>query len=542
MKTLLHVALLLCSLAASAATTVSTTYPDPPAQFELQLAGVKIGAYASLQDAISAATAKGAGTYSVVQPTATVVVTVTVDPVPTPPPAPTPAPATGSTYYLAPTGSDSAAGTAAAPWKTFAKAWSVLNAGDALVVADGAYTDNPSPPPGKSGEAGKEIAVRAANPGGATLSGIGFKGNAYINVSGFRIAGTTTAVAVVSNGVGKPSHHLVFREIGFSCTPGTLNNSACFSMSDGTHHVLLEDSWGWGGGRYTVLCYGGPGGNPPNLGCDFNTLRRVVLKMGPALSSSGNPQAAVSLYYASNNLLENVVAIDGVPASNSSNAAFYITGHAPPPNADANRFFGVIAANHKGAGLYIDCPGAVCDRTEVRDSVFWSTVGGISMGGGTGATDSCKGVIVDHVTMGRSTQAGYYDYACTAALTNSALFANQFGAYQSPSAGATTAHHNGYFGNVQGARNNIAAGAGDLTSDPGFVSALRIEAASPYKAAGSSGDIGANVVNRYVDGVLTATPLFPWPNEARIKAEMCASVTTGFCAATSLSAYLGALK
>lgn len=540
MKTILTSLLFAVSLFAGAATQTDVTYPAP-AQFELQSGGVKLSTHASLAEAIAAATAKGAGTYSVVQPTATIVVTVTADPTP-PAPEPTPPPVTtGPTYYLAVNGSDTAAGTAAAPWKTFAKAWTVLKAGDTLVVGDGTYTGTVQPPAGKSGAAGAEIVVRAANPGAAKLPPMLFKGNAYITVQGFRVLGTSSAIGIASNGKGLQSHHLTFREIGFDCTPGTLNDGACFGLGDGTHHVLLEDSWGWGGGRYTILCYGGPGGNPPNLGCDDNTFRRVVIRMGPAKSSSGNPQAALGLYYASRNLVENFVALDGVPASNSSNAAIYITGHAPPPNADGNRFFGVVAVNHKGAGLYVDCPGAVCNGTEVRDSVFWATQGGVSLGGGTGAGDSCKSVVVDHVTVGRSSLAGYDAYACTAALTNSALYANQFGAYQA-NAGTTTAHHVGYFGNVQGARNNIAAGAGDLASDPGFVSALRIEAGSPYKGAGSSGDIGANVVNRYVDGVLTATALFPWPNEARIKAEMCASVTTGFCASISLSAYLASFK
>jgi hypothetical protein len=30
----------------------------------------------------------------------------------------------------------------------------------------------------------------------------------------------------------------------------------------------------------------------------------------------------------------------------------------------------------------------------------------------------------------------------------------------------------------------------------------------------------------------------PWPNEARIKTEMCAGVTRGFCSATSLTDYI----
>jgi hypothetical protein len=59
---------------------------------------------------------------------------------------------------------------------------------------------------------------------------------------------------------------------------------------------------------------------------------------------------------------------------------------------------------------------------------------------------------------------------------------------------------------------------------------VRVEPGSPYRGAGSRGDIGANVVNRYQDGVQTSTPLWPWPHEARLRAEMCAIPSGAFCA------------
>ena len=34
--------------------------------------------------------------------------------------------------------------------------------------------------------------------------------------------------------------------------------------------------------------------------------------------------------------------------------------------------------------------------------------------------------------------------------------------------------------------------------------------------------------------------LLPWPNEARIKAEMCTGTSRGFCSASSVSEYLQA--
>lgn len=438
--------------------------------------------------------------------------------------------AQATTYFISPKGSDSATGLAGAPLRTFARAWQKVISGDTIVVADGTYSDA-SPPPGKSGLLAHPITVRAENPGGAKLDLLAFRGNSNLAFVGFRIAGEQQAVGIVSDGPGKPSHHLTFQQIGFSCAPDALNNGACFSLSDGTHHVLLEDSWGWGGGRYTVMCYGGPGGNPANTTCDNNTFRRLVLRMGPAKSSSGNPQAAITLYYASGNLLENVVAIDGLAASDTSNSAFYITAHAPPPGSSRNRYFGVVALNNQGVGLWLDCQRAVCSDLEVRDSVFWaSSTHAVAIAGGT-----CTGVVIDHATLGASggQGSGYLNYRCDGAtLTNSAMQRNGgFGARQSPKGEGSTpiAHHNGYFGNRGGARTNLERGAGDLESDPRLLHITRIEASSPYKKAGTPGDIGANVVNRYQNGQPTSTPLWPWPFEDRLRAEMCADVTRGFC-------------
>lgn len=452
-------------------------------------------------------------------------------------------PREGRTFHVAPGGDDRASGFRDAPWATLRHAWSALQPGDVVVVADGSY-GNGSPPPGLAGQPGREIVVRAATPGRARLDTIVFRGNSHLALEGFRIAGAERAVAILSQGKDRPSHHLALRQIGFSCTPGTLNDGACFALGDGTHHVLLEDSWGWGGGRYTILCYGGPGGKPANLTCDHNTFRRVVLRMGPARSSPGNPQASLALYYASQNVVENVIAIDGKAASDSSNAAFYVTGHEVPPVSNGNRFIGVVALGNQGAGFYQDCPGAVCDGTVVRDSVFWGATGlGLGFTGGRKGGDSCQAPIAERNTVGGTVKGhGFVNYACEAAsLVGNALIGNEgFGSRQASSAGTTpTAHHNGYFGNRAGARQGIASGTGDVASDPKLRHLLRVDPASPWRNAGAGGDIGANVTHRSVDGKPTTQALWPWPNEARLRTEMCDPPVGAFCASgKSLTRYL----
>jgi hypothetical protein len=88
-------------------------------------------------------------------------------------------------YYISPTGNDTNSGTTSgAPWKTFTKAWSVLQAGNTLIVADGTYT-NASPPAGKSGSVGNPITVQAANDGGAEIhQQVDFRGTSYLSFVG----------------------------------------------------------------------------------------------------------------------------------------------------------------------------------------------------------------------------------------------------------------------------------------------------------------------------------------------------------------------
>jgi hypothetical protein len=69
----------------------------------------------------------------------------------------------------------------------------------------------------------------------------------------------------------------------------------------------------------------------------------------------------------------------------------------------------------------------------------------------------------------------------------------------------------------------------------------RIEAGSPCVSKGEGGsNCGADLTRRYHDGVMTSTALWPWPNQDRIRKDMCvdAGVSRGFCSAPSLTDYV----
>jgi hypothetical protein len=103
-------------------------------------------------------------------------------------------PAAGSTYYVSPDGSDAAAGTQAAPFRTIQRAASLVDEGDTVVVRAGRYAgfqlgwDFP-----QSGTASQPITFKA-DPGAViegrndeTADGINLEGSSYVVIDGFTV-------------------------------------------------------------------------------------------------------------------------------------------------------------------------------------------------------------------------------------------------------------------------------------------------------------------------------------------------------------------
>ena len=103
-------------------------------------------------------------------------------------------PASGTTYYVAPGGSDTAAGTEGAPFGTIQKAASLVGAGDTVVVRAGTYAgfqmgwNFP-----QNGTASRPITFRA-QPGAViegrnneTTDGINLEGSSHVIIDGFTV-------------------------------------------------------------------------------------------------------------------------------------------------------------------------------------------------------------------------------------------------------------------------------------------------------------------------------------------------------------------
>lgn len=95
---------------------------------------------------------------------------------------------TFTTYYVATDGSDTNAGTAAAPWRTIQRSLSRLSSGDTLVVKGGTYTEQIQDPPIRQGTSGGRITVKAAQGERPVLAGLLWLTNAdYWTIDGLNV-------------------------------------------------------------------------------------------------------------------------------------------------------------------------------------------------------------------------------------------------------------------------------------------------------------------------------------------------------------------
>jgi len=120
---------------------------------------------------------------AVPSPTATVAFTPIASPSPTSTPT-----STGTTYYVSPTGSDSAAGTSSAPWRTIQKAADMLQPGQTAIVSAGNYGERVSV--ARSGTHAAPITLQAANLADVKLLGFDLSGSNWV-LNGFDISTQT---------------------------------------------------------------------------------------------------------------------------------------------------------------------------------------------------------------------------------------------------------------------------------------------------------------------------------------------------------------
>jgi hypothetical protein len=431
-----------------------------------------------------------------------------------------------STYYLSTSGSDSnscaASKGSSAPKKTISSAAGCLAAGDTLVLGPGTYAGSSNAigllP---SGSAGKYVTIQAETDGTVILTATVSVSGAYQTFAGLRFVNTDGEKAIDGN-------HLRFLRCAFV---GGAASGNVINLGVGGSYNLLEDCWVYGsGGRYKVLVYR----------ANHIVLRRVVVRDDAGWTvNASDPEAGIAVYESSSVSLQNCIAIDFDLNTYASTytGPYYLTGHGGNPSSSNCEYLGNLALNYKGGGLYVDTDDGGTNLT-IRDMVFYKGEVGLA------ASNTSIPMTVQRLTVGsQGSNQGVVNWSRSSmAVSDSVIFDTGASAE-----GASVSYTNTY---------NPAdlSGTGITHLNPrtnGLLYLPRIESGSALKSGGASnGQRGAQVVSRIgTSGTVhgesgynsdTGAALWPWPNEARIKQEMCtdAGVTRGFCSASSLTYYV----
>ena len=426
-------------------------------------------------------------------------VTVTVLPPPPPPVA--------NTYFVAPTGSN-ANTCAAAQSSLFAKqtiqgGLACLAPGSTLIIRDGTYSGSGNALTNiPNGSPGNYITIKAESEGNVIITaGLSMSHtDAYQVFQGLRFQSASEKTIV--------GNHLKFfrNEFKGGCSSGNCTNTTVGTNSfNDTADILFEDNWWHGsGGRYNLLIYN----------ANRVVVRRGVIRHDGGWSDTkGDPEAGLNFYNSTNCSAQNVVILDSNLNYQEWQSAFYSVHNSASPNANTNNsWLGIISLNNlsgsTGAGLRFDGDASQSGHV-VQNAVLWDANWGMNV-----AFTSSVGVTASRLTIGKTSGSGTAiggDSGGTKSFTNVRLF---------------------------GMSVSDVTVTNTVTGLPTYL---------PLQLAG----IGADIVNRIgttgtLQGELgwntdTGQLLWPFPNEARIKKEMCtdAGVSRGFCSdALSLTNYI----
>lgn len=448
-----------------------------------------------------------------------------------------------ATYYISPTGSNVLGnGTTQSPYYTLSHAFS-KGGGHTYILKDGLYNYEggtiTNPP---SGSTTSPTMIQAEHDGKAVIDGAGVRsgidirqaGTHHIVIEGLRLqnSGEGPAVSIQSpdaTSLTNQINNITIRRTGaFGSAVNTNNN--VWSLAR-IRDSLFEEVWGWGAGRYVLSVYGGT----------KVTVRRAVLRWdrwdGLAYKP-GDPKFNMSLYNTYDSLLENVILLDGTTATGGGDrGGILLAGNsngdtAPYTGSSNNVILGMISLNNVGNGLASESGGAVNNNNRFENVVSWGNVYAITV------PRNSSNTTLNHVTLGGGSYGTYFggggNQVTNLSLKNSLIHNNS----NSGINGSVTSDYNNVYSNSPN-YNGASPGAHDSSIQPGLKYLLRAETGTPNKGAASDGgDIGATIIKRYQNGTLTNENLWPFPNEARIKADLCANESRGFCGKSSLTHYI----
>ena len=441
------------------------------------------------------------------------------------------APVSAATYYISPTGTDTAAGgTSAAPWRTFPFAIPRLNPGDTLRLKNGTYVGHvyiDCNNGAKNGTASQRITFMADNERQAVIKGDGGKYQpftmvscSYWNIIGLHVENGDFPSSPSSNGgtvmtfrgpnAASPGcSHLVVRR-NLARRPDRYKNSAVISFIYNNTHNLVEENEIYEWHRHGYIFYGNSNNNVGRR--NYGNRRNYPCVSGSAWCS----WAGFMVYGSNDNIYENNIGENG--------ATFNLEPiHAGPAR---NRYLGNMSYK---SGYRTAPHAALSAADEPMNTTFANDVAIFPVTTGFYSRSSHDTVINNSsIFAAPTTLAGYLADLGTAPtngtyslyVTNSLVMnlTQNYGMSVATSRGGTwdwKFAYNATYNNRTNYSSNITP-TNAFLGNPGMGSCyLWVPATSPLKRAGKDlngdgvrEDIGANILYRYQDGVLTNQPLW----------------------------------
>jgi hypothetical protein len=452
-------------------------------------------------------------------------------------------PSTGPVYYLSPSGSDTNSGTSAdKPWKSFSKAVKALTPGATLVLADGKYTRTTTGLPyidcangAKNGTADNPITIRAAHERQSWLAcdGIGdaltMNKCSYWNLEGLRAssADNTAAKEWEGNvlrfyGVG---HVNIRRALAVrpnrTCPNSSLTYCNAHAIAlESSHDVLVEEAEIYDFHRHGVSAFSS----------SHVTVRRCYMNPWDATGGAGGGSTGVIFYGSSDSIVENVIG-EGVYGLNIAGGTVYDG----TPGGYRNKILGAITLNAKYGSTIrarkFSGPVLPLGHNLVKDSVYIKAqnVGVFSRGAADTNVENVSvfdtvvdaGVVGDQdlsegapcsanpegcsiaaknlLSVGNAGMGMKVDTSIikTWSLQSSNLWDNAGGNFPTSETPGDDS------GNIRRSTSIAPSGMGANAC------MLWVPDGSNMKGAGADGaDIGASILHRYQDGVLTSERLW----------------------------------
>ena len=454
-----------------------------------------------------------------------------------------PAELLAATYYIDDAGSDAAAGTSTStPWLTWAHAFTNSACGDTLTVMDGTYTvaTHGAPTLTKVCTAGTVYTVVAQNERQALVVGTGAAAvfqvlnSAYVSIYGLRLkevdlnGGTNHGVLLINTSTHVTAQRMLIYE------NNRYLNSHLVHVRFSTYS-LLEDFELYTFHRHGIIVENYGVTEAESSG--YNTIRRIYCNgrgradiAGGFVSGGVGGDLCVALYPSSDNVVENVVA--------ESVVTILSTEPLSGP-ADRNQILGSIALGTRtyGVNSYYGVTTrarGTIDYYQSKHNVIKDMIainlGDTTLGGGVGIdsksafdTQVTNATVINPLNTGISaskdgspdfTGGGVYSFYCTNCLvTDADSPGTGFGIsseVQTWTLNYVHAYNNVLNYNPANTDANITNEYTPLNTNPALGTCRAwIPDASPMKGAGLNGaDIGANILYRYENAVLTNTPLW----------------------------------